>query len=238
MSHSIEMLEIVALGLKNVNHEVVYVGGTVCSLYATSPAPPEPRVTRDVDCVTSITSRREYSELEDQLRTNGFAHDTTADAPICRWVYRGILVDMMPTDPGILGFASRWAAKGLNDTVTLQLPGGVNVRLLSAPYYLASKLEAYISRGATDIRMSSDFEDVVTLLDNRSEIVEEVRASDDDLVQYVRASMQGLLANPFLREAVESSLGFGVEGERAPKVLSMIQILAHGKSRVQTMPES
>lgn len=38
----------------------------------------------------------------------GFQRDMTAEAPICCWRYNDLAVDLMPTDPGILGFANRW----------------------------------------------------------------------------------------------------------------------------------
>ena len=65
------------------------------------------RVTLDVDLVAHVTALPQYHRLEDQFTQLGFRRDMTADAPICRWVYHGISVDLMPTDPGVLGFANR-----------------------------------------------------------------------------------------------------------------------------------
>ena len=37
----------------------------------------------------------------------GFKHDLSPEAPICRWVLDGAMLDLMPSEPGILGFHNR-----------------------------------------------------------------------------------------------------------------------------------
>ncbi len=68
MTHNIEMLETVAEGLDYLLEDVVFVGGATVATYATDPAAPQPRPTNDVDLVFEITSRLEYSRLEEKLR--------------------------------------------------------------------------------------------------------------------------------------------------------------------------
>ena len=107
--HSINiiMLQTVANGLKELKEEVVFVGGAVAELYASDPAASDIRPTQDVDCVIELSSRIEYNRLEENLRCKEFANDTSPGAPICRWVYNDIKVDVMPTDYDILGFSNR-----------------------------------------------------------------------------------------------------------------------------------
>lgn len=108
MSKNIEMLTVVANGLGEMKNEVVFVGGSVAELYADDPASSDIRATIDVDCVIEISSRMRYNELEGRLRAKGFCNDITHGAPICRWVYKGVIVDVMPIDENILGFTNHF----------------------------------------------------------------------------------------------------------------------------------
>ena len=96
-STNITMLQTVANGLGELKEEMVFVGGAVAELYADDPAASDIRPTLDVDCVIELSSRIEYAELEESLRKKGFANDTSEGAPICRWVYNNVKVDVMPT---------------------------------------------------------------------------------------------------------------------------------------------
>ena len=62
---------------------------------------------------------------------------------------------------------------------------------MPAPYFLATKLEAFDCRGENDYLMSRDMEDIVTVLDGRSEIVSEVQQAGEELKDHsaVRFSM-------------------------------------------------
>jgi len=53
----IEMITIVARGLRDLKEEVVFVGGATVGLHITDPAAPEVRLSKDVDCVVEITTR-------------------------------------------------------------------------------------------------------------------------------------------------------------------------------------
>jgi len=105
---NIEMLQIVAKGLGNLKSDMVFIGGAVAELYASNPAASEIRPTMDVDCVVELSSRIANAKLEKNLRTKGFANDISKDAPICRWIYKHIKVDIMPTNPNVLGFSNIW----------------------------------------------------------------------------------------------------------------------------------
>jgi hypothetical protein len=127
----------------------------------------------DVDCIVNISSRVDFNKLEQRLEGLGFKHDTTPSTPICRWLFQGIPVDIMPTNPDILGFANHWSASGAGSSIGHRLRPGLTIRVLTAPFFLASKLEALESRGG-DLRLSGDFDDIVFLVDNRPEIVQEI----------------------------------------------------------------
>ena len=46
----------------------------------------------------------------------------------------------------------------------LSVGAGVTINLLDTPYFLATKLAALRNRGLGDLRMSSDFEDIVYIV--------------------------------------------------------------------------
>ena len=105
------MVEIVASGLKDLLPEMVFVGGATVTLYLSeenTKSESSVRPTDDVDCVIEVASRTEYTKLEKKIRSLGFKHSMEQGAPLCRWVYSGITVDIMPTDPKILGFSNKW----------------------------------------------------------------------------------------------------------------------------------
>src|SRR5580704_3602905 len=108
-SRNVEMLGIVAKGLKELKDQVVFVGGATVDLFITDPAAPGTRETDDVDCIIELTGRVEYYALEEKLRDLGFRNSLEDEKPIlCRWKFSGIKVDVMPTDAAILGFSNRW----------------------------------------------------------------------------------------------------------------------------------
>ena len=91
----------------------------------------------------------------------------------------------MPTDPNILGFGNRWFSKAFSSAVPYRLTSGQQIMLLPAPFFLATKIEAFKHRGNDDYVLSTDMEDIVTIIDGRSEIIEEVSSSDSDLKTYL-----------------------------------------------------
>jgi hypothetical protein len=110
-------------------------------LLLTDPAAPPTRPTRDVDLIVEIASCREYWALQRELESRGFVQDEDGGV-ICRWIVAGIQVDVMPTDPQILGFSNRWYAPAVQTAETHPLDD-VPVRVVTAPYFVATKLEAF-----------------------------------------------------------------------------------------------
>ena len=65
------------------------------------------------------------------------------------------------------------------------MPSGKRIRLLPAPYFLATKIEAFNYRDKGDFHLSYDIEDLVAVLDGRAEIVTEVGKAEPDLRGYI-----------------------------------------------------
>lgn len=76
------------------------------------------------------------------------------------------------------------------------------IRLITSPFFLATKFEAFDSRGNKDYYASHDLEDIVTLLDGRQEVVEEIAACPVEVRSYLTRRFKKLLVS----EAFENCL--------------------------------
>lgn len=182
---NIQMVESVAQALGDLCEELLFVGGCAAGLLCTSANASPPRVTYDVDVVAEVAAFAAYHALEERFATCGFTRDTSPDAPICRWRLGAVEVDLMPTDERILGFSNRWYPSALVSASRLTLPSGRQIRLISAPAFLATKLEAFATRGQGDLMSSHDFEDIVNVIDGRPGIEVEVAAAEAELADYL-----------------------------------------------------
>jgi predicted nucleotidyltransferase len=184
---------------------IAFVGGCASGLLLTDPGAAPVRPTIDVDAIVQIASYDELMILERRLRQLGFEQPQVEGAPLCRWIHGDVILDLMPTDSTILGFSNRWYPQALEDAETVEV-GGYQIQLISAPYFLATKLEAFHGRGQFDYRMSRDMEDIVTVLDGRPEIVAEVERCADLLQQYLKNEFARLLLERDFVEALPGHL--------------------------------
>lgn len=104
---NLERLEVMAHKLGHLTERLIFVGGSTTGLFITDPLLPPVRVTRDVAVITEANSRLDSHQLEEALRKLGFSPEMRPDAPICRWCIGDLILDLMPTDEAILGFANR-----------------------------------------------------------------------------------------------------------------------------------
>lgn len=99
----------VAKALGNLCDTLVFVGGCATGLLLTAKRAQVFRATQDVDVVVQVTSTADYHSAERALEARGFRHDISDEAPICRWNWQGIVLDLMPSAPSIL--IERWMAR-------------------------------------------------------------------------------------------------------------------------------
>jgi hypothetical protein len=203
---NLDQLIAAADALRPVLPELVFVGGCVAGLLITDEAAGEPRGTIDVDAIAEITSYAEYAEFGDRLRSLGFNEDTGEGAPLCRWIQGGTILDVMPLDENILGFSSRWYEAAMKASATKKLRDDLEIRMVTAPYFVATKLEAFKGRGGGDFLGSHDLEDVVSVVDGRETPGAEVRAAGSDLSEYLRREVAKLLANSGFIDALPGFL--------------------------------
>lgn len=157
---NLPLLESVARALGPLCERLVFVGGCAAGLLSTDTAAGPARVTRDVDAIVEVLSLSEYHELERDLESAGFKHDSRSDAPVCRWLLDACVLDLMPTDEKILGFSNRWYTEAIKTATLVALPGGMHINLISPASFFGTKLEAFADRGNSDYRASHDLEDM------------------------------------------------------------------------------
>jgi hypothetical protein len=195
---SIALLEQAASTLgPSLCEEVVFIGGACIVLWLTDPSSPSPRPTKDVDVLVGVRGRLGYEQFSDRMRARGFREDVQSSV-MCRWRHNRteLLLDAMPANPAILGFANRWQAAALAHAVKRELPSGAVIRAATAPYLLATKLEAFEGRGRDDVIASRDFEDIITLIDGRAELPEEVQAAPSNVRAYLAGQLAELRRTP------------------------------------------
>lgn len=204
---NIELLESAAVALGELVEDVMFVGGATIELWLTDLGAVDIRPTLDVDVVVEVTSRLAFHNFEAELRRRGFAEDQ-ASGVICRWRHSGhdLTLDAMPARAEILGFENRWQAAALPHAVRRDLPAGATIRAASPPYLLAMKLEAFRGRGKGDFIASRDFEDIVTLLDRRPELIAEVQSADSKLRGFVADEVRRLLGERGYPDGVAAAL--------------------------------
>lgn len=108
--HNIAHVCTVARALGVLREDLVFVGGSVAGLLLSDPLAAGVRATIDVDAVTD-SNRASLLELEQAIQTRGFIHDVMSGV-ICRWIHKksGVVFDLMPVDPNVLGFTNPWYA--------------------------------------------------------------------------------------------------------------------------------
>jgi hypothetical protein len=192
-NRNLELLISVARLLRPLLDELVFVGGCTTALLITDPAAAEVRSTYDVDAIAEITSYAEYAAFSEKLRQLGFTEDHSEGAPICRWAHDDLRFDVMPTDERILGFSNRWYKAAMENAQKMQLENGLTLRVVTAPFFLGTKFEAFKGRGKNDYFASHDLEDLIAVIDGRPSLLEELRSESKELRAYVANEVRGLL---------------------------------------------
>jgi hypothetical protein len=202
----------------------VFVGGSVAGLLLTDAVADGVRATKDVDAVVEATTLSQYRQAEKKLAVSGFKRDIGSEV-ICRWRHAstGVLFDLMPTDPAVLGFSNSWYPEALNTAMRMRLSDRIEIRVISGAVFVATKLEAFMSRGGGDILSSHDLEDILNVVDGRPSIVEELSAASEALQKFVRQTFGALLARPDLENYLPGLLS---DENRTAVVLSRLKMMA------------
>jgi hypothetical protein len=224
---NLQLLERAVERLGPLTEELVFVGGCATGLLITDAAAPPVRPTQDVDVIVEVSTLSEYHRLSAALRRRGFKEDTSPDAPICRWVAQKVILDVMPTRREILGFGNEWYQSAVALATKIALPSGAVIRMVAAPYFFATKLGAFDGRGNGDYLMSHDVEDIISVLDGRPEVVNEVLQGEPGLRAFLAKRFAQLLQDVRFEQAVPGHLpGDMASQERVPLILERMQQIA------------
>ena len=231
---SVQAIRFVAERLDSLAERMVFLGGATLGLFVTDPSAAPPRPTKDVDLVVEITML-EYldNSFRSQLLTRGF-REVVDERVICRWEIDGTKVDIMPATARIFGFSNRWYPAAIAQAQRYQFPDGPNIRLISPPCFLATKLEAFANRGRGDF-LHPDLEDVIAVIDGRPTIEKEVELVTPEVRDFLAREFARLLANQTFIESLPGQLrGDSASQARLPGLRARLHRIARTSPPVAT----
>jgi hypothetical protein len=181
----------------------VFTGGGIVQLLITDPAAPPASLTKDVDAVIEIAGYGDYTEMESALRVAGFVQNFQDQSAIVAWYWKGRRVDILPHKPfPLISTTNQWFPWVLNDPVRFEFELGQFAWIASAPSFLATKFEAFFSRGGGDFLKSKDIEDILAVVDGRPELTGELAAAPREVSDFLRKCFSDFLSNPSFLDAV------------------------------------
>ena len=204
------LISSVAESLDTELDKFILVGGAAAALLIDSNAAIDIRPTDDIDLVLDVESYLKYNQLIELLRKkHGFKHDM--NGPLCRFIVRGVTVDLMPTDEEVLRFTNKWYKHALKSFLPYQLSNGLTIKVVSPAIFLCTKLEAFKDRGRNDFYGSHDLEDIITVIISRSEILTECSLADHEIKDFLSHSFKQLMQQQNFLDVLEDLLPFALK---------------------------
>jgi len=216
-----EVIKKISLALGEMNERVIFVGGATIGLYIDDPAAEDVRATKDVDITVEIASLGELESIRQELAKKGFTQ-SPEDNVVCRFRYDNIKVDVMSTKEVGWAPANPWFSHGFARRETVKL-GDQSIHLLPLPYFIASKFAAHKERGGKDPRTSHDFEDIVYVIDNRSDITEQINKAPNNVKPYLEEQLGLILNDNVLQETILGNLAYDTREERYSRIIQCIE---------------
>ena len=217
----------VAKKLDAAGTHFAFLGGAVLPILLDDAPVARVRPTKDVDVIVEVVTHLEFSKLEERLRAVGFDHDMTQGAPKCRWQLDGITVDIMPASDNVSEWSSKWFPEALAEAVPVELSADCVSRVITAPFFIATKFDAFCDRGKRDFYGSHDLEDIVTVLDGRTPVWNEIQNSPAALKAFLAESFAELLLEDDFLECVAGHLPPDTASqERVPALLTAMRRVA------------
>lgn len=193
---------------------IAFVGGCVTGLLVTDPIVRRGiRMTEDVDLIVDVLTWARYERLKEELRSRGFREAMDEDV-VCRWRLDGLVVDVMPIDEKILKFSNRWYQGALENAEEVALTPSESVKVVSAPYFVGTKIEAFRGRGNDDFLGSRDIEDIFTLVDGRPSLVPEIEKEQPTLRTFISENFANFMRNQDFEITLQSTTAGDMERAR------------------------
>ena len=219
---NLRFLEEAATKLGPFLREIVFVGGVTLGLLITDKAAAPIRSTDDVDVIAEILTYVDYIAFSERLRKARFTEDTSEEPLTCRWFHGKLKLDVLALSKEVLGYTNLWYESALRHAVPFALPSGQAIRVITAPYFLGTKMEAFRGRGQLDFLASHDLEDFVAVIDGRSTILREIADSPSDVREYLAEAAASLLSESRFLDAVP---GFVLDSGRVPLIIERLHQL-------------
>ena len=220
---NLSLLEYAASRLAPFLDEIVFVGGVALGLLITDKAAAPIRGTDDVDVIAEITTYVDYIAFSERLRGADFTEDAGEDPIACRWHTNGLTLDVLPLSKDVLGYTNIWYEGALKNAVSLVLPGGQSIRVITAPFFLGTKMEAFRGRGKNDFLASHDLEDFVAVIEGRPTILKEIEESVTELRIYLADAARILLSETRFLEVLP---GYVLDEGRVPLIIQRLSEIA------------
>lgn len=192
---------------------IVFIGGATVSLHFDKASTLDVRSTRDVDFLVDVVSPVQYQKICQKIADCGFKQlvepSPYGDDFICRYTSANgrLIIDILPVDTTMLGWeASAWFAETVQQAEEHVLPNGVCILRATPVNLVATKLEAYLSRGQQDLLASKDAADIINLFAGRNALVTEIIAAHPDKRCFIQESMTLLHKNRNFAYLLQSEL--------------------------------
>lgn len=123
----------------------------------------------------------------------------------------------------LLAQLNSWLKPGFEKAYPINI-GELEIKILPVSLFLATKWEAFKSRGS-DPRTSHDFEDIIYIIDNNKEVVEDVQNANKDVQDFLKEMSMEILNHPSRNEIIECHLNPFTADERREIVVDKLNEL-------------
>jgi hypothetical protein len=90
----------------------------------------------------------------------------------------------------------------------VNLSHGQAIRVIAAPFFLGTKMEAFRARGRMDFQASHDLEDFVAVIEGRNTLLQEIAESPQDLQDYLAEAAKSI-PHVWCDKGKKEQVGFG-----------------------------
>jgi len=104
-------------------------------------------------------------------------------------------------------------------TFSKTLKNSINIRVITAPYFLATKLEAFKDRGENNFIWNHDIEDIIAILDGREEIIDDFNHCSSQLKKYLSSKFSSLMQDDKFKNSLPGHLNYSNESTGRTKIV-------------------
>lgn len=110
---------------------------------------------------------------------------------------------------------NKWYPEVAANAIQLKFDDSFLINIFPAVYFIATKLEAFKDRGENDGRFSTDSDDIVYVLNNRTSIWEEFFVAPTSIYTYLKDEFKKLIDEPYIDEWISAHLDYGGNKEES-----------------------